>query len=257
MKTMKIAIPMFEDEIAPCFGAAKHFSVNEILDKKVVSTEYLEIDESSALAKVKLMQSESVELIICSGIKKTIKEMLEDLSIIVIDGIIGHISDALQSFIHLNNITKNFKYQPSSERRSTSLPEMKSNIADFFRKNRFEVYNGEQFAPFPVDLIAFTQCPVCKQKISTAICCGAHTFLPEKEISEFYFAAFRNFDALIYVHENTPDVKRICSKYNIELLDPFLDRQHIDEKEKDGKYIPIIKMPVKDHEKAFKKQLED
>ena len=212
MKTMKIAVPMFEDEIAPCFEAAAHFSIYEILDKKIISTGYLDCIDDSPIAKVKLMQTQYVELIICSGIKKTTKEILEDFSIIVIDGIIGQISGALTSFIHLSIITNSFNYKTFKENFAKTLPEMKSNIADFFRKNSFEVYSGENFAPFPVDLIAFTRCPVCNQRISTAICIGAHTFSPEKEISEFYFVAFRNFDVLIYVHENTPEIKRICSK---------------------------------------------
>jgi predicted Fe-Mo cluster-binding NifX family protein len=252
MNTMKIVVPMFKDEIAPCFEAALHFSMNEILNKEIVATEYLECREESAMARVKLMQAESAELIICNGIKKSTKAILEDYGIIVIEGILGQISEAITSFIHLNHITENFSYKPSREKPSTSLTEMKWNITEFFRKNQFEVYNGEQFAPFPVDLIAFIRCPICKQMISTAICCGAHTFLPEKEIAEFYFVAHQNFDALLYAHDSTPDVKKICSKYNIELLEPLQYLQHDDLNEPDDKYIPIIKMPVKGHEKAFR-----
>ena len=253
---MNISLPTFGDEVAPCFEAATHFSIHEILDKELISTKYLECNEDSALMKIKLMQSENIELIICNGIKKSTKEILEDSNIIVIDGLIGKVSEALQSFIHLNQITKNFKYQSIMDRSDTSLPEMKSIISDVFRQNGFEVYNGEQFAPFPVDLIAFIKCPVCNQKISSAICCGAHVFSPEKEIAEFYFVAFRNFDSLIYFHEGTPEVKRICRKYNIELLDPNRIGQINSGNNRDQKYIPIIKMPVKGHEKAFRKHLE-
>jgi predicted Fe-Mo cluster-binding NifX family protein len=254
---MKIAAPAFGDEVAPCFEAASRFEIFHIDNADEISHKAVSVQDNTFRARKRMLKTENAEVLICSGISSLNKDILEAEGVIVIDKITGNLDTAIDNFLNLKQIMDSFDWSSQDNKSSKPLNELISWIAELFRRNSFIVRSGSGETPFPVDLTVETKCRICGKRIRAAVCCGSHTHSAEKEIKELYFAAGKSFDALIYVHRKTPNVRRICSDYQIQLLDPntyFNLQEEAGETASLG--IPLLKEPVKGHEKCLQAKSE-
>jgi len=251
METMKISMPVYRGEVAPCFEAAEHFNVYEVRQKKVLLSKQVECGQESPMVRVRLLRNEQVEVLICGGVSNFYLDILEAEGLIVISPVAGKTEEVLEDFLNLNHIMENFRVSKSPDRCGKPLSEIISWVSSLLAENSYKIIERDTDAVFPVDISGRIDCPVCGKEIRIAVCCGSHTYSAEKEIKELYFVASGKYDALIYVHKTTPDVKKICTDYNIELLDPYVHFRSGTDNTNVNSRIPLIKNPVSGHERAF------
>lgn len=248
---MKISMPVYCGEIAPCFEAAEHFNVYDVSPKRALLSKQLECTQESPMLRVRILKAENIELLICGGISNFYRDILEADGLIVISEVAGKTEEVLEEFLNLNHIMGNFRVSKSPERCGKPLSEITSWVSSLLTENSYKIIERDLDAVFPVDISGRIDCPVCGKEIRIAVCCGSHTYSAEKEIKELYFVASGKYDALIYVHQTTPDIKRICSDYNIELLDPYAHFRSGTDNTNFNSRIPLINNSFSGHERAF------
>lgn len=245
---MKIAVTIFKDEIAPCFEAAKRFQVLEIQDSRIVNEKYLECRARGPIARLRLLKEADIDVVICNGIRSFYKDMLEAENRKVFKDVTGKIKKAIDLYLKGEIGRASKKVRPEDQAPCIfEMGELVQMTGEYFARNGYEVSDEEY--DFPVDMLATIKCPKCKKPIRVAICCGGHLFSWEKEIKELRNIS-ENFDAAVYVHAAQKPVARTCRDYKINLLDPWVLEN--EEKGKKNSPLPILRIPVKGHEKAYK-----
>jgi len=243
---MIVAITIFKDEIAPCFEAAKRFQVLEIEDSRIISKKHLECRAKGPIARLRLLKEAEVDVVICNGIRSFYKDMLEAENRVVYKDVTGKIKKALDLFLS-GEISRAAKSRPEDQAPCLfEMGELVQMTGEYFARHGYEVSDDE--FEFPVDMLATIKCPKCKKPIRVAICCGGHLFSWEKEIRELRSIS-ENFDAAVYVHAAQKPVARACRDFKINLLDPWILEN--EEKKKKSSPLPILRLPVKGHEKAY------
>ena len=247
---MIIAIPRYDNIVAPCFEVAGTFLLAEIENGRTVSIKVEQCAGCEGFGRIRFLQDKNVKLLICNGIKNFYKDLLVTAGMTVIKDVSMPVEEALEKYTSGRLIEDEGQtplYYVDSE---IPVDDILCWTRDFFRANGYEVVSGEDIAPFPIDLVARLTCPLCGKPIRVAICCGAHSYRVDQEILAFHRAAVTDFHAQVYVHPSLPDLKKHCEEFGIELLDP-LDESF----ERTADYhIPILKKPVSGHEQAFGKK---
>ena len=236
---MIVAIPQYNDEIAPCFEAARVFLISTLADGQVVESRLQECTGGADLDRVSLIRKSNVNTLICNGIKGYYRGMLQAAGVIVISDITCPVGEALEQYVagkllpHLEKIT------PSDYGCGIALDDLICWTRDLLESNGYEVTCPGSSASFPIDLEARIACPVCGRKMRVAVCCGVHMYRPDREIQQFHLACGSNYHARLYVHRATPEMVEICGEYGIDILDPDVDQADIDADQ--GGIIPLLK----------------
>ncbi|MFZ5981408.1 MAG: NifB/NifX family molybdenum-iron cluster-binding protein [Candidatus Zixiibacteriota bacterium] len=247
---MIVAIPKYNEIVAPCFEVAGTFLLAEIENGRTEGIKVEQCAGCEGFGRIRFLQDNNVKLLICNGIKNFYKDLLVIAGMTVIKDVSMPVEEALAMYTG---------GRLREEKQPTPLYYVDSEIPvddiicwtrDLFRANGYEVVSGEDVAPFPIDLVARMTCPLCGKPVRVAICCGAHSYRVDQEILTFHRASVSDFHAQVYVHPALPDLKKNCDEFGIELLDP-LDETF--DKTTDF-MIPILRNPVSGHEQAFGKK---
>lgn len=249
---MKIAIPTYADNIAPCFEAAGFFSLVSTRDNIPVSSKPITCSGREGYYRVRLLQVHSVDVLICNGIKSFYRDMLIGSGITVIRGVSGPAASALADF--LNGDLKADSCDADEMSRPCEIPhnELVEWTTEYFTACGYQVSPGPGGDVILIDLIAEMACPLCGKPIRVAICCGAHTYRANLEIREFHHATLSGFNARVYVHPGDPVIATCCREFGVEFIDPKIARPA--GKNRTDQPIPALIGPVAGHEKAFNSQ---
>jgi predicted Fe-Mo cluster-binding NifX family protein len=248
---VNVAIPEFENQVAPRFETAGTLLVFTVADGKKESEKSVSCSGCKGFSRVRVLQDSDTKVLLCNGIEDFYVNLLNSLQIDVIANISLSVYEALNRFIR--NELPHCHGRNRLHDNSMNIPheDLVCWAKDFFRSNgyRVEVINDEQ--SFPIDLVAEIKCPVCKKNIRVAICCGAHIYNADQEIREFYHNLTQSYHARVYVHPFSSELMENCQAYNIELIDPNLKENNQDNRMSDV-IIPILSNPIRGHEKAFR-----
>jgi predicted Fe-Mo cluster-binding NifX family protein len=248
---MVIAIPIFNDEIAPCFEAATRFLIAHAEHAEGVTKRIAECTGVGGFARARLLRDEGVSILICDGIKGFYRDLLQASGLAVVDGNSLSVEEALASY--LTGKIKPSGRMPEIYNLAGNMPldDLISWTRHLFESSGYEIHGGAVKAPFPIDLVAEIKCPVCEKPIRVAICCGGHSYRVDQELSEFNRASVTDFHAQLYVHPALPGLRKRCKEYGIELLDPLspINRDSGASRDK----IPILNAPVKGHQRAWRR----
>lgn len=246
---MIVAIPKFNDQIAPCFEVANTFLIAEINDDFVISKNLHNCEGCEGFGRLRFLNEKKVKVLICNGIKGFYKDILINSNITVIDKITLPIDKALADYC--NDKLKPQENQPEIYNIDMAIPldDIICWAKDLFESNGYEIMQGEDIAPFPIDLVAEMKCPVCGKPVRVAICCGAHSYRVDRELSEFHRVSSANFNGKVYIHPAKPEITKLCAEYEIELIDPFTEICEVQSLKSNA--IPLFKRPVSGHEKAW------
>jgi len=96
---MKVAIPLFRDDVSPRFGCSEAFLVASIEDGQVKSREVKDVSQLPARQLTDSLASWGVAKVICGGVHHRFQQEMEQRGIEVIWGVIGTASDALEALI--------------------------------------------------------------------------------------------------------------------------------------------------------------
>ena len=243
----KVAIPRMMDSISPCFEASSCFDIIVITNSKVESTQQVTSTDSEGHKKIHLLQLHRVDVLICNGIKDLYQNMLTASGIEVIKNISDKIDNVVKHYLSGELIAEPISNDDLCGIGRISHSDLVSWATKVFMDNGYTVITTPANNDQMIDLIAEIQCPVCKKQVRIAVCCGSHTYRPSQEITEFHHATSTGYNALVYVCPGNPAIEECCSQYGIELLDPNSERKI---KYKYNDKLPLLKGPVRDHEKA-------
>ena len=244
----KVAIPVLGNDIAPCFEVANYFIVVEVEDGRQISKTITKCGGCEGYGRVRFLMDNHIDALICNGIKTFYQDLLNISGMKIMPDISGFAENAVESYVSGSLDRK--RYDSETVDLSPEIPhdDLVCWARQLFESNGYNVSSRPNYLPYLIDLVAVIGCPLCKKSIKIGICCGAHTYRLAGEIMEFHHVAPNEFQAKIYVYPSTPEIKRICSEYGIELIDPnsedtFLFRPPADR-------IPILRNPISGHERA-------
>jgi predicted Fe-Mo cluster-binding NifX family protein len=89
MKTMKILIPLFDDEIAPRFDLATEVLIAECASGRILQEKVLILPGASAERLCQMIITEGMHVVICGGIEQEFYDYLTWKRVRVIDNVIG------------------------------------------------------------------------------------------------------------------------------------------------------------------------
>lgn len=245
---MKVAIPLYGDDIAPCFEAASNFIIATVNDSSEVSVTIAQCHEAEGVGRIRFIRDNGVGTLICNGIKDFYRGMLQADGVVVISNLGYPAREALNLYINGKFGDRPGKIIPSDYACGILLDDLLCWTKDIFENSGYQVKCGGDAGPFPIDLTAEIACPACHNPIRVAICCGAHMYRPDKEIQEFYHVAGSDYHARIYVHPESSEMSTCCHEFGIELLDPYTDP--ITNRKLFASGIPLLQNVIRGHEKA-------
>lgn len=245
---MIVALPKFKDNIAPCFEVAHWFLIVRSDGIREISRRLEECCGCEGFGRIELLRAEKTDVLICNGIKIFYADLLRASGMVVYQDVCETIDNALNLFFQDRLVggpgNSNHIHGPDS----VPLSDLVCWTREYFTSHGYTVYDGNERALFPVDLVAEIRCPRCGKPVRVAICCGAHTYRSNQEIRQLYRVTSIDYHARVYIHPATPEIQRCCREYNIELIDPSEEITNTDLHEPDR--IPILRNLVEDHEKA-------
>lgn len=246
---MNVAIPILNNQIAPCFDVAKQFKIVVIKNGQVISSKSINCFASEGFIRVRLLRLHEVHTLICNGIKSFYQNQLEAMGIIVIPNVNDSIADALNKFLDGKiKSPPNIKYE-SGVYDIVSHEELVSWAKELFESKGYSVSLSADDEFYLIDLVAKINCPVCGKEIDVAICCGAQTYRADQEIREFHHNTKAHYSARVYVYLPNPRLEKSCNDYGIDFLEKEI--METESKERSKSLLPILRRPVEGHEKAF------
>jgi predicted Fe-Mo cluster-binding NifX family protein len=246
---MIVALPRFNDLVAPRFEVARFFVFAKIEAHTEQDREVIQCTGCEGLGRVQLILDRHADLLICNGIRSIYCHMLRSNGVQVLTDQSGTVDEVLEQIRIEALPVAGPPGTPIEVEPQIPLEDLICWTRELFSACGYSVYPGAERAPFPVDLVAEITCPVCHKTIRIAICCGAHTYRCDQEISQLHRVAGTDFHACVYIHPATEHVQRYCSDYGIELLDPNARFAQSDRLARNR--IPILQNPIPGHERAF------
>jgi predicted Fe-Mo cluster-binding NifX family protein len=246
---MIVAVPTFDEAIAPRFEVARRFLIVRLEGGKELSSKLIDCAGCEGFGRVRLLREHDVDVLICNGIKSFYRDLLAASEITVIPNVTLPAHEALRQFA-------DGQLQPvavSAADSSALLDKIPHEDLVCWAKELFEAHGyrvsvAADRAPFPIDLVAEILCPVCQKPVRVAICCGSHTYRSEQEIRQLHRVAVADYHAQVYVHPGSPPIQTCCRQYGIELIDP--DAELAGPKRLTGNAIPVLRGPVSGHDRA-------
>ncbi len=97
---MKVAMPRFDQEVAPCFEHSATITIFTIKGGKQVNRMDFAVQSCKPLDRVRLLRDQSVDTLICGGVQDVFEDLLESAGIHVISWVSGDVKSLLNRFIH-------------------------------------------------------------------------------------------------------------------------------------------------------------
>lgn len=96
---MRVAIPRFGEEVAPCFEYSATVAIFTIKGKKVVEEKDFSLQSRDALDRFRLLRDQRVGTLICGGVQDSFEDLLLANGIRVISWVSGGVYELLELFI--------------------------------------------------------------------------------------------------------------------------------------------------------------
>lgn len=245
---LKVAVPQFEGNVAPCFEVAGNMLIAVIEGNTVVSAKSVACTGPEGYRRVRLLQVHRVSALICNGIKRIYRDMLVASGLQVYGGITSTVDEALLKFAAGKIAEETRVEDEPSKPCSVPHQDIVYWASTLFESHGYSVSPAPDQGEHLVDLIAEIKCPVCGGRVKVAICCGAHTYRATQEITEFHHATPLDYNARVFVCPTNPAIAKCCNEYGIELINP--DFEGVEWRVVPTGKLPILEGPVRNHEKA-------
>jgi predicted Fe-Mo cluster-binding NifX family protein len=248
MEKLVVAIPKFEGNVAPCFEAARKMLIGTLESGQVVSSEIVTCGGCEGFRLVRILRERKVDMVICDGIKGFYRDLLQASGIDVVSNVALPVGEALA--LAAGGELEIEETEPALEEMGPDIPreDLVCWTRELFESNGYRITPGAERAPFPIDLVAEIDCPICGKPVRVAISCGAHAYRVEQELQELRRVSASDYHAQVYVRPGNEKISRCCRDYGIELVDPSSDTGVT--RPPHGKRIPLLRGPVIGHERA-------
>lgn len=96
---MKVAIPRFGEDVAPCFEYSATIAIFTITRRKVIDETDFTLQSREAFDRIRLLKDQEVDVLICGGVQDKFEDLLRAAGIRVISWVSGSVEDLLEQFI--------------------------------------------------------------------------------------------------------------------------------------------------------------
>jgi len=96
---MKVAIPRFGKEVAPCFEHSATIAIFTIKGGKLTDQLDFAVQSREELDRVRLLRDQKVETLICGGVQDVFEDLLRATGIKVISWVSGDVESLIDLFI--------------------------------------------------------------------------------------------------------------------------------------------------------------
>ncbi len=96
---MKVAIPRFQERVAPCFEYSATIAIFTIEDGAVVEQHDFSLQSRRDLDRVRLLHDQEVNTLICGGLQESFEDLVTARGIHVISWVVGEVEDVLDRFL--------------------------------------------------------------------------------------------------------------------------------------------------------------
>ena len=96
---MKVAIPRFEEKVAPCFEYSATIAIFTIEGKKIVEQIDFTLQSRNAFDRVRLLRDQGVDTLICGGVQDRFEDLIEATGIHILSWVSGDVEDLLTQFL--------------------------------------------------------------------------------------------------------------------------------------------------------------
>jgi len=244
----KVAIPILNNDVAPCFEVARKFLIVKIRDNIKISETKIECLGCNGYSQVKFLVNNKINILICNGIKLFYRDLLKVSGLKVISNVTESAENAVSAFISGRLIADNGASEYIELSSKIPHDDLVCWTREFFLNQGFKVSPKSSSSQLLIDLVAEISCPNCNENIKVGICCGGHTYRISHELRDLRLVAPDEFHAKVFVYPFNPRIHKACTEYDIQLIDPDWDDDH--SKKSDVNNIPILRYPIIGHEKA-------
>ena len=99
---MKIAIPRFGEEVAPCFEYSATITIFTVIDDKVIEQQDFSLQSRIAFDRVRLLRDQGVDALICNGVQSFFEDLVKTNGIKVCSWVSGNVNELLEKYIQGN-----------------------------------------------------------------------------------------------------------------------------------------------------------
>jgi predicted Fe-Mo cluster-binding NifX family protein len=104
---MKVAIPMFNQDVAPRFGFADRFIIAEIVGKEIVECRSFPLKGDGVLERLEEISGRGADTLLCGGFNRNYLPLAKNMGMTVYLGLIGSGEEILSSFLRGKLIARN------------------------------------------------------------------------------------------------------------------------------------------------------
>lgn len=97
---MKVAIPRFGEDVAPCFEYSATISIFTIGGAKVVDQTDFTLQSKRIFDRLRLLRDQGVDTLICGGVQDQFEDAVQACGIRVISWVCGNVEELLDLFVH-------------------------------------------------------------------------------------------------------------------------------------------------------------
>jgi predicted Fe-Mo cluster-binding NifX family protein len=96
---VKVAIPRFQERVAPCFEYSATIAIFTIEEGAVVDQRDFALQSRRDLDRVRLLNDQEVGTLICGGLQESFEDLVKARGIHVISWVVGEVEDVLGRFL--------------------------------------------------------------------------------------------------------------------------------------------------------------
>ena len=96
---MRVAIPRFGEQVAPCFGYAATITIFTIGKGKVLDEVDFCLQSNDILDRFRLLRDQQVGTLICGGLEESLADLLQANDVRIISWVSGRVDVLLERFL--------------------------------------------------------------------------------------------------------------------------------------------------------------
>lgn len=96
---IRVAMPRFQEEIAPCFEYSATIAIFDIKDGNIVDQTDFSLQSNRVFDRLRLLKDQQVNTLICGGIQDRFEQMVQASGIETVSWVSGHVETILQQYL--------------------------------------------------------------------------------------------------------------------------------------------------------------
>ena len=96
---MKVAIPRFEEMVAPCYEYSATIAIFTLDGLELVNQVDFRLESRNVFDRLRLLRDQQVDVLICGGVENTFEDMLKANGVHVISWVSGGVEELLVKYL--------------------------------------------------------------------------------------------------------------------------------------------------------------